>query len=52
MKDMKSQLSFQMGDDQNVQQLAENEPLGIIQAIFYACLGGFSIQEILEVQKQ
>ena len=48
---MKQIVSNQMGDDQNVQQLAENEPLGIIQAIFYACLGGFSIQEVLEVQK-
>ena len=48
---MKQTVSNQMGDGQNVQQLAENEPLGIIQAIFYACLGGFSIQEVLEVQK-
>ena len=48
---MKQQISKQMGDDLNVQQLAENEPLSIIQAIFYACLGGFSIQEVLEVQK-
>jgi hypothetical protein len=48
---MKQQLSYQMGDDQNVQQIAENEPLGIIQAIFYACLGGFSVQEILEVHR-
>ena len=45
------QHSYQMGDDHNVQQLDENEPLSIIQAIFYACLGGFSIQEVLEVQK-
>ena len=49
---MKQTVSNQMGDDLNVQQLAENEPLSIIQAIFYACLGGFSIQEVLEVQKQ
>jgi hypothetical protein len=48
---MKQTVSNQMGDDQNVQQYAENEPLSIIQAIFYACLGGFSIQEVLEVQK-
>ena len=40
-----------MGDGQNVQQIAENEPLRIIQAIFYACLGGFSIQEVLEVRR-
>ena len=40
-----------MGDDHNVQQIAENKSLNIIQAIFYACLGGFSIQEILEIQK-
>lgn len=46
------QLSYQMGDDLNVQQLAENEPLGIIQAIFYTCLGGFSVQEILENLKK
>ena len=45
------QHSYQMGNDHNVQQLDENEPLSIIQAIFYACLGGFSIQEVLEVQK-
>ena len=49
---MKSQISNQMGDDLNVQQLAENEPLGIIQAIFYTCLGGFSVQEILENLKK
>ena len=49
---MKSQLSFQMGDDQNVQQLAEKKiPLSIIQAILYTCLGGFSIHEVLEVKK-
>ena len=48
---MKQTVSNQMGDDLNVQQLAENEPLNIIQAIFYACLGGFSVQEILESQK-
>ena len=48
---MKQTVSNQMGDGQNVQQIAENEPLSIIQAIFYACLGGFSIQEVLEVQK-
>ena len=41
----------QMGDDLNVQQLAENEPLSIIQAILYTCLGGFSIQEVLEVHR-
>ena len=40
-----------MGDGLNVQQLAENQPLSIIQAIFYACLGGFSVQEILEVRR-
>ena len=49
---MKQTVSKQMGDDLNVQQLAENEPLSIIQAIFYKCLGGFSIQEVLEIQKQ
>ena len=49
---MKQTVSNQMGDDLNVQQIAENEPLSIIQAIFYACLGGFSIQEVLEIQKQ
>jgi hypothetical protein len=48
---MKQTVSNQMGDDHNVQQLAENEPLSIIQAIFYACLGGFSIQEVLEVRR-
>jgi len=48
---MKQTVSNQMGDDHNVQQIAENEPLSIIQAIFYACFGGFSIQEILETQK-
>ena len=48
---MKQQLSYQMGDGHNVQQIAENEPLSIIQAIFYACLGGFSVQEILEVRR-
>ena len=48
---MKQIVSNQMGDGQNVQQLADNETLSIIQAIFYACLGGFSIQEILESQK-
>jgi hypothetical protein len=48
---MKQTVSNQMGDDHNVQQLAENKPLNIIQAIFYACLGGFSVQEILESQK-
>ena len=48
---MKQIVSNQMGDGHNVQQIAENEPLSIIQAIFYACLGGFSIQEILEVRK-
>ena len=47
-----NQLSYQMGDDHNVQQLAEKRmPLSIIQAILYTCLGGFSIQEVLEVQK-
>jgi len=46
------QHSYQMGDDQNVQQLAETKvPLSIIQAILYTCLGGFSIHEVLEVQK-
>ena len=35
----------------DLEKIAENEPLSIIQAIFYACLGGFSIQEVLEVQK-
>jgi hypothetical protein len=40
-----------MGDGHNVQQLPENEPLSIIQAIFYACLGGFSVQEILEIRR-
>ena len=48
---MKQIISNQMGDDLNVQQLVENKSLSIIQAIFYACLGGFSVQEILEVQK-
>ena len=48
---MKQTVSNQMGDGLNVQQLAENEPLSIIQAIFYACLGGFSVQEILEVRR-
>ena len=48
---MKQIVSNQMGDGQSVQQLADNETLSIIQAIFYACLGGFSIQEILEIQK-
>ena len=48
---MKQIVSNQMGDDHNVQQLAENVPLSIIQAIFYACLGGFSIQEILGGQR-
>jgi hypothetical protein len=48
---MKQTVSNQMGDDHNVQQLAENQPLSIIQAIFYACLGGFSVQEILEVRR-
>ena len=48
---MKQTVSNQMGDDQNVQQIAANEPLNIIQAIFYACFGGFSVQEILESQK-
>ena len=49
---MKQTVSNQMGDGQIVQQSADNETLSIIQAIFYACLGGFSIQEILDVQKQ
>ena len=48
---MKETVSNQMDDNLNVQQLAENEPLSIVQAIVYACLGGFSIQEVLEVQK-
>ena len=48
---MKQIVSNQMGDGQIVQQIAENQPLSIIQAIFYACLGGFSVQEILESQK-
>jgi hypothetical protein len=48
---MKQTVSNQMGDDHNVQQLAKNKPLSIIQAIFYACLGGFSIQEVLEVHR-
>jgi len=48
---MKQIVSNQMGDDHNVQQIAENEPLSIIQAIFYTCLGGFSIQEILGSQR-
>ena len=48
---MKQIVSNQMGDDLNVQQLAENEPLSIIQAIFYKCLGGFSIQEVLEARR-
>ena len=46
------QLSYQMGDDLNVQQIAENTtPLNIIQAILYKCLGRFSVQEALEVQR-
>jgi len=46
------QLSHQMGDDHNVQQLVKKKiPLSIIQAILYTCLGGFSVFEILEVQK-
>ena len=48
---MKQIISNQMGDGHNVKQLDENEPLSIIQAIFYACLGGFSVQEILGAQK-
>jgi len=49
---MKQQLSYQMGDGQIVQQLAERKvPLSIIQAILYTCLGGFSIHEVLEAQK-
>ena len=48
---MKQIVSNQMGDDHNVQQLAEKVPLSIIQAIFYACLGGFSIQEVLEIRR-
>jgi len=48
---MKQIVSNQMGDGLNVKQLDENEPLSIIQAIFYACLGGFSVQEILEVRR-
>ena len=48
---MKQTVSNQMGDGQSVQQLAEKVPLSIIQAIFYACLGGFSIQEILGGQR-
>lgn len=49
---MKSyQLSYQMGDDLSVQQIAENtRPLNIIQAVLYTCLGRFSIQEALEAQ--
>ena len=46
------QLSHQMGDGHNVQQLVKKKiPLSIIQAIFYACLGGFSIQEVLEARR-
>ncbi len=50
---MKQQLSCIMGDDHNVQQFAEiTRPLNIVQAIFYACLGGFSVKEILEAQRK
>ena len=50
---MKQELSYQMGDGQNVQQFAEiTRPLSIVQAIFYACLGGFSVKEIMEAQKR
>jgi len=50
---MKSQqLSYQMGDDLIVQQIAEStRALNIIQAILYKCLGRFSVQEVLEVQR-
>jgi|TARA_B110000467_G_C18092763_1_gene352800 hypothetical protein len=48
---MKQTVSNQMDDGLNVKQLDENKPLSIIQAIFYEYLGGFSIQEILEVRK-
>ena len=48
---MKQIVSNQMGDGHNVQQIAENKSLNIIQAIFYACLGGFSIQEVLEARR-
>jgi hypothetical protein len=50
---MKSQLSYQMGDGQNVQQFAEiTRPLNLVQAILYAYFGGFSVQEIVEAQRR
>jgi hypothetical protein len=50
---MNQDFSYQMGDDHNVQQFAEiTRPLSIVQAIFYACLGGFSVKEIMEAQKR
>ena len=50
---MKQQLSYLMGDDQIVQQFAEiTRPLNLVQAILYACFGGFSVKEITEVQNR
>jgi hypothetical protein len=50
---MNQDFSYQMGDDHNVRQFAEiTRPLSIVQAIFYACLGGFSVKEIMEAQRR
>jgi hypothetical protein len=50
---MKQQLSYLMGNDHNVKQFAEiTRPLNIVQAILYACFGGFSVKEIMEAQRR
>ena len=42
-----------MGDDHIVRQFAENtRPLNLVQAYLYAYFGGFSVKEILEVQRR
>lgn len=49
---MKQKISELMGDDLIVQQFAETtRPLNLVQAFLYACFGGFSVKEILEVQQ-
>jgi len=49
---MKQKISKLMGDGHIVQQFAENtRPLNLVQAFLYAYFGGFSVKEILEVQR-
>ncbi len=49
---MKQKISNQIGDGYIVQQFAETtRPLNLVQAFLYACFGGFSVNEILEAQR-